>query len=284
MPKRLLLAASLACTLLLVGACASEPPSNDAPADEPVLALDTTTIDSKADSLAKRLMEAHGARAWASASLLRFDFAVDRGEGAGPPRRHLWNRQTGAYRLEWTGGQDSTYVALLDVDEMSDGLPAGTVYLNGSEVTGAADSTRRQQAYRSFINDTYWLLAPLKVFDPGVNRSYVADSSTAEHDVLHLSFGDVGLTPGDEYWMFVDKETGRLDRWAFHLQSMPEDAPAARFNWTGVDTLQAPAGPVYLATEKPSLGSPATLYTRNLSLPDTPPDGAFSAPEAMLGN
>jgi hypothetical protein len=214
--------------------------------------------------------------------MLRFDFAVERGGQSGPPRRHLWNRETGAYRLEWTGGEDSTYVALLDMSAASGNLAPGTVYLNGSELTGAQDSTRRAQAYRAFINDTYWLLAPLKVFDPGVNRSYVADSSTADHDVLHLSFGEVGLTPGDEYWMYVDAETGRLDRWAFHLQSMPDEAPPAQFAWTGADTLQAPGGSVVLATEKPSSGGPVTIYTRNLSLPASAPDDAFTRPDPML--
>ena len=283
MRLRLLLTASLALTLFVGSACSSETPTGEgAPSDDPVRAVDIPTIESKADSVAQRLVEAHGMQAWASAPLLRFDFAVDRGQGAASPRRHLWNRRTGDYRLEWTGGSDSTYVALINVDEVSDDLPSGTVYLNGAEVTGAQDSTRRAQAYRAFINDTYWLLAPLKVFDPGVDRSYVADSSTAEHDVLHLAFGDVGLTPGDEYWMYVDKKTGHIDRWAFHLQSMPDDAPPARFTWTGLDTLQAPAGPIYLATKKPAVGGPVTIFTRNLSLPEAAPAGAFTRPEPIL--
>jgi len=282
-----LLSLSLLLAVALVGAgCTAESPDGeDASASEPVASvLDTVTVDSKADSVAMRLAEAHGARAWASAPMLRFDFAVERAGQSGPPRRHLWNRETGEYRLEWTEGQDSTYVAILDVRTASGNLASGTVYRNGSELAGAQDSTRRAQAYRAFINDTYWLLAPLKVFDPGVDRSYVADSSTADHDVLHLRFGDVGLTPGDEYWMYVDVETGRLDRWAFHLQRMPEEAPAARFNWTGADTLQAPDGPVVLATQKPSMDGPVTIVTRNLSLPKSAPEGAFTRPEPMLGD
>jgi hypothetical protein len=287
MRTRLLLALSLAATLLVAGACGSGASSGDSSKDAastaPATALDTATIDSKADSVAQRLAEAHGLRAWASAPFLRFDFAVDRGNGAGAPRRHLWNRQTGEYRVEWSSGEDSTYVAIINVADASGPAPSGTVYLNGTELVGTQDSTRRAQAYRAFVNDTYWLLAPLKVFDPGVNRTYAADSSTAEHDVLHLTFGDVGLTPEDEYWLYVDTETGRLDRWAFHLQGMPDDAPPARFEWTELDTLQAPAGPVYLATEKPSTGGPVTIFTRNLSLPGSAPDGAFSRSEAMLG-
>jgi hypothetical protein len=283
MRQSLLFPSLLLAVALLGTACTSDGPADETAAgEEPVAAVDTVTIDSKADSVATRLVEAHGGRAWASAPMLRFDFAVERGGQSGPPRRHLWNRETGEYRLEWTGGEDSTYVALLDVSAASGNLAPGTVYLNGSELTGAQDSTRRAQAYRAFINDTYWLLAPLKVFDPGVNRSYVADSSTADHDVLHLSFGEVGLTPGDEYWMYVDAETGRLDRWAFHLQSMPDEAPPARFTWTGADTLQAPGGSVVLATEKPSSGGPVTIYTRNLSLPASAPDDAFTRPDPML--
>jgi hypothetical protein len=63
---------------------------------------------------------------------------------------------------------------------------------------------------------------------------------------------------------------------------MPDEAPPAQFAWTGADTLQAPGGSVVLATEKPSSGGPVTIYTRNLSLPASAPDDAFTRPDPML--
>jgi hypothetical protein len=209
---------------------------------------------------------------------------VDRGSGEGRPIRHLWNRTTGDYRVEWGPSDDTTYVALINVNEVQDGLPAGTVYLDGSALEGARDTTMRKRAYRRYINDAYWLLAPLKVFDPGVNRTYLADSSDADYEVLHLTFGDVGLTPDDEYWLYVDAETGQLDRWAFHLQGMADDVPPAAFNWTDDQTLSAPGGTVRLAARHASTSGATAILTNELSIPSSVPEDAFSAPEPILSD
>lgn len=276
---RLPLLALLLGSLLWTG-CASES-GNGGGAAVPSDTIERTT---RADSVAYRLLQAHGADALASASYLRFDFGVETPNGAQTIARHLWNRQTGEYRVEWSSGPDSSYVALVNVQEVNNNVPTGTAYLNGTELSGAVGEKIRQEAYGRFINDTYWLLAPLKSFDPGVNRTYLPDSSTAEHDVLHLTFGDVGLTPNDEYWLYVSTETGRLDRWAFHLEGMPEKASPQFFDWTGYTELQAPDGPVHLATRKDAIGGNQALLTNNLAFPNMPPDGAFSNPEPMLGS
>ncbi|MFB6273221.1 MAG: hypothetical protein ABEL51_10045 [Salinibacter sp.] len=257
---------------------------SDAGDSKAVAPTDTISPETKADSVAYRLLKAHGADAWASAPYLRFDFGLERPDGKQIIARHLWNRTTGEYRIEWSRGPDSSYVALVNARKVKDGRLAGTVYLNGEKLTGAADSAARETAYARFVNDTYWLLSPLKVFDPGVNRTYLPDSSTAEHNVIHLTFNDVGRTPGDQYWLYVSKETGRLDRWAYHLQHMPEKAPAQYYDWTGYQELKAPNGTVHLATRKEAVGAEQTILTSNLSLPSSPPDGAFSNPEPMLGD
>jgi len=245
----------------------------------------TDTIDpqTRADSVAHRLLRAHGSDAWASAPYLRFDFGIETPNGQQTIARHLWNRQTGEYRIEWSTGPDSSYVALVNARKIRDGRLAGTVYLNGEELTGRADSTARQTAYARFANDTYWVLSPLKVFDSGVNRTYLPDSSTAEHDVIYLTFNEVGRTPGDEYWLYVSRETGQLDRWAYRLQSMPEEAPPRYYDWTKYQELKAPGGTVRFAVRKEAVGADRALLTNNLALPGTPPDGAFSDPEPMLG-
>lgn len=255
--------------------CQSESESTSSSADAPVL-------DSKADSVAHRLATAHGHDAFASAPYLRFTFAVETPSGTRPLGRHFWDRITGDYRVEWSTGPDSSYVALFNVRSETDGPPDGDVYLNGKQLEGSRARKHRRDAYGRFINDTYWLLAPFKVFDPGVNRTYRPDSSTAEHDVLHLTFGDVGLTPGDEYWLYVSTETDQLDQWAFHLQSMDEQTPPQQFRWTSDTTLQAPEGPVTFSRRKAAVNGPRALLTTDLALPSSPPENVFSAPTSML--
>lgn len=275
---RLLLAAALFLTGGLVVGCGGGSSSSSASPEF----TDTLTVDSKADSVAVRLLEAHGANAFASAPYLRFNFGVETPQGEQVVARHLWDRSTGEYRVEWASGPDSNYVALVNVREVQNQMPTGTVYLNGRELTGEAAQRARQRAYGRFINDTYWLLAPLKVYDSGVNRTYAADSSTAEHEVLRLTFGDVGLTPGDTYWLSVSTETGRLDRWSMHLQGMGEDDAPRSYTWTDYVTLEAPDGNVTLATRHEAVEGDQAILTNQLALPSSPPAGAFSTTTPML--
>lgn len=251
----------------------------------PAMAQDASESgESKADAVAQRLVDAHGAEAWDTLPYLRFDFAV---EGDGQTQvvsRNLWDRTTGAYRVEMSGPDGASVVAIVQTRASKPGSVQGTVYRSGNEVTGDEAQPLLSTAYQRFINDTYWLLAPLKVFDEGVNRSYVADSSDAEHDVLHLTFGDVGLTPDDEYWLYVNTETGQLDRWAFRLQSMPDDAQPAVFNWTDYVTLLAPGGEVHLAERHAGVTGSRDILTTNLSAPESVADDAFTRPTAMLGD
>jgi len=277
---RLSLLATLVAGSLFWTACAPDSSSES----EPTAAAPTDTIapETRADSVAYRLLQAHGADAWATAPYLRFNFGIETPNGAQTIARHLWNRTTGEYRIEWSAGPDSSYVALVNVREQRNGRLDGTVYLNGDELTGTEGESARGQAYGRFVNDTYWLLAPLKVYDPGVNRTYVADSSTADHDVIHLTFNDVGRTPGDQYWLYVSTETGQLDRWAYHLQGMPDDAPPQFYDWAQYQELQAPDGTVRLAPRKEAVGADRALLTNQLALPESPPDGAFSTPTPIL--
>jgi len=268
-----------ACLLLVGGLFLGCSPNAGSSSSGPT---DTLALETKADSVALRLMEAHGADAFASAPYLRFNFAVETPEGKRVIGRHLWDRSSGDYRVEWQSAPDSNYVALINVRDVDGQRPSGTVYLNGTELTGEAARTAREQAYGRFINDTYWLLAPLKVFDPGVDRSYLSDSSTAEHDVLHLAFGEVGLTPGDEYWLYVFTQTGRLERWGMRLQSMTDGASPQAYTWGGDTTLTTPDGSVVLSRRHEAVGGEQAVLTDHLGLPEEPPEGAFSNPEPML--
>ncbi len=240
-------------------------------ADEAAAPPQRPVVETRADSAAMLLYGALGGPgAWNALPYLRFDFAVGRGGARRPVAHHLWNRQTGAYRLEWSAGADSSYVAPFDVDTRE-----GQVYLNGVPVDSARNAELLDHAYGRFINDTYWMLAPTKLFDPGVTRTYVADSSSASVDVIRLTFDDVGLTPGDRYWLYVDAETGLLQKWAYHLQSMPDTATARTFRWTGYEQFDTPQGPIRIATRKEALGGEAVIYTDQIAVPTEVPDSLF---------
>ncbi|MEM8488272.1 MAG: hypothetical protein AAF564_22175 [Bacteroidota bacterium] len=251
----------------------TQTPSDSSADAEPMMPAAQTY----ADSVAHKAYDAMGGvAAFAALPVLRYNFGFDRGGERTVRNKHLWNKHTGDYRLEYTDGQDSSFVVLFNVNTRE-----GTVYLNGETLAEEEQGARLETAYSSFINDSYWLIAPMKMMDPGVNRSLAADSSNAATDVLHLSFEGVGLTPGDQYWMYVDKATGRLDRWAFVLQGNP-DAPARAFDWTDYKTFDTPAGTLSFSERKQSVGAPFALLTDGVAIYNEAPEGMMANTTAML--
>jgi hypothetical protein len=268
MPRLPLALSLLAC--LLGCADAPTPTPADAASAPPPVALAT-----RADSIAYRAVEASGGfAAWEALPALRFEFGIEREGQQRVAARHYWNKSHNRYRVEWPGGGDTTYVALFspwpdDVRTFADGQP-----LEGGAAEAAAATARRRT-----INDTYWLLAPLKLFDPGVSRAYAPDSSDATTDAIRLSFDGVGLTPGDRYWLFIDRETGELRRWTFLLEG--DEAPRS-FRWTAYQTLPGPGGPVYLSARKEATAAPVAILTDGLRAPAAVDSALFTDPSPRL--
>ncbi|MBT8402026.1 MAG: hypothetical protein KJO98_16240 [Rhodothermia bacterium] len=245
--------------VVLLAACGQEKrevsPSGEQRSESPELV-------SKADSLAHHLVAAHGGLvAWPAVRYLRFDFGFETPDTTAVRARHLWDRQTGDYRLEWFAGADTTYTALFNVNTRD-----GVVFVNGNPAAAAREALL-ETAYSRFVNDTYWLLAPLKVFDEGVQRSIDPDSSTSGRDVLALSFDGVGLTPGDRYWLSPDS-AGLLQRWSYILEGW-NGRPASTFEWIDYQSFDTPAGVVRLATRKKRLGGSSAITTANISMPES---------------
>ncbi|GAB5520464.1 MAG: hypothetical protein RhofKO_27150 [Rhodothermales bacterium] len=263
--------------LLLLAACAA--PESAEPEAPMTVAMDYAPVETKADSVALAALNASGgADALAALRYLRFNFGFDRNGEVSVGREHLWDRVTGRYRVEWEGGEDSTYVVLFNVNDHE----AGQTYLNGQAVAEEDNASLLQRAYSGYINDTYWLLFPAKLLDPGVNRAYIADSSNAERDVITLTFEGVGLTPGDTYWVYVDKASGLVNQWAFRLQNADADSEPRFYKWLDYQALQTPAGPVNLSPRKESPNGTFALLTDALNAPASVEDALFTDPMPRL--
>ncbi|MCH7640019.1 MAG: hypothetical protein IH855_11250 [Bacteroidetes bacterium] len=226
----------------LLAGCAEAPEHPPEPAGPPLF--------SAADSLAFLITEsAGGLAAWEAMPVLRFDWVVERDSEEVFRVRHLWDRESGAYRVEYPVGEDSMLVAVFSVDDFDMEAPTGKAYLNGVPVDSTEMAARLRDAYERFINDSYWLLAPLKLFDPGVHRNMAPDSSDAESSVLRLTFENVGLTPGDRYWLRADS-AGKLMSWSFLLESGGE----SHYAFMDFEYIRTPAGSLYVATRKQAAG------------------------------
>jgi hypothetical protein len=253
-------------------------------AGEPSAAAEMPPLDSRADSMAMQLYRAHGGpEVWTNVPALAYTFAVGKAVKDGDTTRqrvarHWWRRSDGQYRVRWSEGPDSTYTAVFNTNEFSREPPTGRAALNGTRLDSAAEQRALRQAHVRYANDSYWLLAPLKLFNDGVNRSLAADPVRADSlpRALHLNFDQVGITPKDRYWLTPDSTTGRLARWTFALQGMGPEQPPGVFRWTGYESFSTPAGPLTLSTRKENVGGPRVIYTDQIRTPATLPDSLFS--------
>ena len=58
-------------------------------------------------------------------------------------------------------------------------------------------------AEAKFNNDSFWLVAPYKVFDAGVERRLVKINK--DENALLVTYTSGGTTPGDSYLWYLDK-------------------------------------------------------------------------------
>jgi hypothetical protein len=156
---------------------------------------------------------------------LQFTFAAERNGQMGNGRNHIWDRYTGDYRFETKGADGKISVVLFNVNTQK-----GSAFENGNALPDTTATKMVKKAYAAFINDSYWLMVPLKLQDPGVNTALEAseDLNGIKCEVIHLNFDKVGLTPGDQYWLFVDDKTGEIIQWKFLLQGQTKSSV---FQW-----------------------------------------------------
>ena len=217
---------------------------------------DAPRLRTPADSLAWRVAEgAGGLKAWNAVPGVEFEWAVVVDSAERVRTRHVWDKREGRVRSEWRVGADSVAVAVFDLDGFDPDAPQGMVAINGRQLAGAEATERLVEANGRFVNDSYWMLAPLKTFDPGVRRSVETKDG---FDRLALSFDRVGLTPGDRYWIEVDDVTGSMTGWTYLLEG--SDAEAG-WDWIDPIRLDTPEGPVSFARMKVNRADGAAILT-----------------------
>jgi hypothetical protein len=176
-----------------------------------------------ADSVAQRAIDVLAGPAWNDARYLAFTFNVERDGQILASYKQQWDRFTGDYAVSGKNRDGVEQRVVMNVNTKQ-----GRGWKNGELVSDPAELLTF--GYRRFINDTYWLLMGFKSFDPGVTRTYEGEKTNAcgaVHDVVRFSFQNVGLTPGDVYWMWVNRRTGLVDEWHMKLEgSKPDDPPS----------------------------------------------------------
>jgi hypothetical protein len=224
----------------------------------------------QATAVADQLMQALGGqKAWDDTHYLRFTFAGR--------RTHHWDKWTGRHRVEGQTQDGKHYVILENINTHE-----GEAWVDGKKVEADKMKEWLDRGYGTWVNDTYWLLMPYKLRDPGVNLTYAGQETVdgVAYDKLHLSFGKVGLTPGDQYWAWINPGTHLMDRWAYLLQTQPgkeQDKEPTTWQWKGWQRF----GQIQLAPTREMVGGEGKLELSDLAVFDTLPDSVFTSPDPI---
>jgi hypothetical protein len=224
-------------------------------------AASISAADDKANAIADEMMTALGGREnWDRARFLRFTFVRQ-----GRRLNLTWDRETSRYRLEALNDAGVPYVVVMNVATRQ-----GRAVLDGRPLEARELSEYLTLAMRIWAGETYWLLCPYKLRDPGAILTYDGEEDVGGvvMDRLHLRFDNVGLTPGDEFWLYVNRKTRLLDRWRFKLQSGAE----GDFRWTGWERF----GGILLATTRVGLNGERIEF-EDIVVTDSLPDEVFTS-------
>ena len=124
--------------------------------------------DPKAVEIANAVMKAGGGEGgWASARFLRFTFTYEKDGSILTSRTHYWDRMGDRHRIEMIDREGKNVVCLTDL-----GKKEGVCTVDGKPLYEAEAKPYIDRAYAVWINDTYWLIMPYKMLDPGVHLKY----------------------------------------------------------------------------------------------------------------
>ena len=170
-------------------------------------------------ALADAVWKASGGENWSAVKTIDFTFAVEKEGKTVASAEHHWDVAAQTDRVKWKGKD---------------------VTVNLAEPASDEDA---KAAYARWVNDSYWLLAPLKLKDRGTNVSAEGrkEMDGTKCDVLRLSFGKVGLTPNDQYLLYIDPATKLVRSWDY----MPEPGKSMHATWEGYQK----SGGLTLATD-----------------------------------
>jgi hypothetical protein len=179
---------------------------------------------SEGQQLATDFWKASGGENWAKVREVRFTFVV---EQEGKPlfsAQHVWNVAAGTDQVKWKDKQGKDHQV------------TANLFAPPSDDEGKA-------AYARWVNDSYWLLAPLKIRDRGVKVEMggLKDLNGVTCETARLKFDNVGLTPTDQYVFYIDPKTKLPRAWDY----IPQSGTGMQATWEKFQSF----GGLNLATE-----------------------------------
>lgn len=171
-----------------------------------------------ADALAMKMLSAVNAGAYKKTRFLEWSFQ-------GGKNMYTWDKSNGQVVVRW----NNTKVLLNLIDPNN-----SSVFKNGTAVSGAERLELQHKALRNFNNDSFWLVAPFKIFDKGTTRGLVGleDGKTG----LLVTYSQGGDTPGDSYLWKLD-DNGLPISYSMWVKILPFKGITASWEgWTQMES------------------------------------------------
>lgn len=171
----------------------------------------------EADALAESMMESLNHEAWVNTSTISWTFR-------------------GGHHYEWNKAEDLVTVSWDEHEVILNTVVQSGVVSNGQKYSYTEANELIKTAFDYFNNDSFWLAAPFKVFDPGTQRSIVSLEDGREG--LMVTYTSGGSTPGDSYLWVLDENDRpvAIKMWA---QILP--VGGMEFSWENYLTLPSGA-------------------------------------------
>ncbi|WP_339784663.1 hypothetical protein [uncultured Imperialibacter sp.] len=161
----------------------------------------------EAEALADKMLAAIDYDAYQQIKTLSWTFAG---------RHHyVWDKQENIVTVRWG-----------DIEvEFSPDTFEGSASEKGKPLEGDQLHELIQTAWTYFANDSFWLVAPFKVRDPGTERRLV---ETPDGSALLVTYTSGGVTPGDSYLWLLD-ENFKPRAWKLWVRIIP--VGGVKFSW-----------------------------------------------------
>lgn len=181
--------------------------------------------DEKAIKIAHKIMQNMGGlENWNNVNYIKWTFGK---------RTLHWNKWTGDVRVE---AIKEGLIILININTNK-----GKVYINRELVTNSQKKKRfLKKAKNWWINDSYWLVMPWKLLDPGVTLKYIEQTKLEngiKADVIQMTFDKVGITPNNKYYVYVDQKDHLIKQWAF-FNLFSDEQPKFTKPWDNYQKLE----------------------------------------------
>lgn len=179
--------------------------------------LPTGVEGAQADQLAIKMLESLDYESYKNTDYIEWTFK----------RRHhyKWDKSENTCEVYW-----KNYRIHLNLNELS----KSEAFKNEVKIESPDSKKLIDKALSNFNNDSFWVVAPYKVFDPGTERRLVTLDNGSQ--ALLVTYTSGGTTPGDSYLWHLEP-SGKPKSFQMWVSILPINGLEASWNdWTTTET------------------------------------------------